>query len=162
MPVSLANQKEELRNRRVSMIVRNLRENVELPRQSLFYASKKPKKLTEDDIYRILSMNPLARKSKDVARVAHFLRKYKAFQKFSAFVLAEICKVMTTMNYPKNTSIFVQGQEGDCFYIIWKGAVEIYIANISDASTFRFTTSPDLIREKSKKYITYNLNIFLE
>ena len=53
------------------------------------------------------------------------LSKIDLFSEFPVSSLAELCKSFSSANYPASSTIITEGDEGDLFYIIVRGRVEI-------------------------------------
>lgn len=56
---------------------------------------------------------------------AEFLKRVKLFEGLSATDLAEILMLGAVKEYKENDVIFEDGSPGDCFYVIYEGAVRI-------------------------------------
>ena len=54
-----------------------------------------------------------------------FLKRVQLFEGLSAAELAEIMMLGGVKEYPKDAVIFEDGAPGDCFYVIYEGAVRI-------------------------------------
>gem|GEM_PF-1234620 len=62
------------------------------------------------------------------------LSKIDLFSEFPVKSLAELCKNFTSATYPASSTIITEGDEGDLFYIIVRGRVEI-LKRIEDKDT---------------------------
>ena len=62
------------------------------------------------------------------------LSKIDLFSGFPAGSLEELCKSFSSVNYPASSTIITEGDEGDLFYIIVRGRVEI-LKRIGDQDT---------------------------
>ncbi|MBO5986950.1 MAG: ATP-binding cassette domain-containing protein [Lachnospiraceae bacterium] len=62
------------------------------------------------------------------------LSKIDLFSEFPVSSLAELCKSFSSVNYPASSTIISEGDEGDLFYIIVRGRVEI-LKRIGDQDT---------------------------
>ena len=62
------------------------------------------------------------------------LSKIDLFKEFPVSSLAELCKSFSSVNYPASSTIISEGDEGDLFYIIVRGRVEI-LKRIGDQDT---------------------------
>ncbi|MBO4750717.1 MAG: ATP-binding cassette domain-containing protein [Lachnospiraceae bacterium] len=62
------------------------------------------------------------------------LSKIDLFKEFPVDSLAELCKSFNSANYPASSTIITEGDEGDLFYIIVRGRVEI-LKRIDDKDT---------------------------
>jgi ATP-binding cassette subfamily B protein len=62
------------------------------------------------------------------------LSKIDLFSEFPVSSLAELCKSFSSANYPASSTIISEGDEGDLFYIIVRGRVEI-LKRINDQDT---------------------------
>ena len=62
------------------------------------------------------------------------LSKIDLFSEFPVDSLSELCKSFNSANYPASSTIITEGDEGDLFYIIVRGRVEI-LKKINDVDT---------------------------
>lgn len=58
--------------------------------------------------------------------ICEFLSNVPAFTGYTPGALAEIAEQMQVRHVPAGTVVFHQGDEGQAFYIVWQGAVEIH------------------------------------
>lgn len=60
--------------------------------------------------------------------ICEFLSRVPAFEGYTPGALAEIAEQMSVRHVATGTTIFNQGEEGQAFFIVWEGAVEIHHA----------------------------------
>lgn len=90
----------------------------------------------------ILKKSKLFRTDDDTEFLSRYLKPYKAFINVSDFMLAQLCSIMTLEHFEagKNgmsegyikTTVFVQGDAGYDWYIIFSGQVMIQITKTGD------------------------------
>ncbi|KAL7752557.1 hypothetical protein RI367_002091 [Sorochytrium milnesiophthora] len=79
-------------------------------------------------VHRVLQCRPHERTRPDIERVYQQLKRFKAFEKTSPFVLTELISVMQMDRVDADSCVFKQGDVGTCWYVILSGAIEIYIS----------------------------------
>jgi cGMP-dependent protein kinase 1 len=78
----------------------------------------------------------LSRYEKDeLAKKIAFLKGVKLFDKFNANTLERIAEVMRVESFNPNDVIFRRGDNGECFYMVQKGKISIYISSMTGGRT---------------------------
>ena len=81
-----------------------------------------------DDKFRSLLLIPKKdRTQEQVAEIEVAVNQFSFFEKMKPDLRKELCHSIDFIELQEGHVIFNQGDEGDCFYIVLKGAVDIYI-----------------------------------
>ncbi|KAI8845400.1 cyclic nucleotide-binding-like protein [Chytridium lagenaria] len=75
-----------------------------------------------------LQRSPYDRTRADIDTLFRCLRSFKAFEKFSDFILTELCRVAKYSCLEKERVVFKQGDTGTAWFIIFEGRVTVQIS----------------------------------
>ena len=85
----------------------------------------------EDDKFRTLLLIPKKDRTQDqILALETAVCQFPFFKKMKNDLRAELCHSIDFVELQDRHIIFNQGDEGDCFYIVLKGSVEIYIGDM--------------------------------
>lgn len=99
----------------------------------------------QNDVIKILRLNPLYRKTEEIQRIIDFLIFFEVFRNFENLnELKEICKSAEYLYIEQGTFVFTQGDSPDYYYIVIKGEVAGSVKKIETTQT-KFLDEVDII-----------------
>ena len=90
---------------------------------------------SDDKLGSLLLVPKKDRTESQLSEIEESVNQFPFFEKMKPDLRKELCHSIDFMELQAGHVIFNQGDEGDCFYIVLKGAVEIYIGEMPPIGT---------------------------
>jgi len=99
--------------------------------ESVFNYARRGSVDTLKDFRAVIDIKPEDRGPDDILDLLDEISRIKAFSHLSSSILRELCSCLIAQYVQPNEILFKQGDEGTCWYIIYKGKVDVLVNGVT-------------------------------